>query len=195
MKKTTIALALSALMSLSACATTSGSTEDSPSSGTNRPSTTAEATEAGGDAAADASADDTEAEAAAQTPSVLAFGKAFTYTDGLQVTVSKPTPMTSGEWAAPSNAKGQAFTVTIVNDTEAPFDPTLAYITLQSANTEAEQIFDSEAGYGDSPQTTLLPGRETTYKVAFATPDASDLVMEFTPSWDHDPAIYATSGS
>lgn len=189
MKTTTLTLALSALIALSACAApTSGSAADSPSSGANRPSTSAETSETA--PAADALGQPT----AEEGMPVQDFGEAFTYSDGIQITVGEPTSMTSGEWASPENTQGSAFTVTIVNGSQAPFDPSMANISVQSANTEAEQIFDSEGGYGSSPETTLLPGREASYKVAFATSDPKDLVVEATPSWDHVAALYATNG-
>lgn len=194
MKTTTLTLALSAVLALSGCAQTNGTTEDSPSAGTNRPSASA-------GAAADAPEDDTTAEPADATDlpeiaeegmPVLTFGEAFTYVDGIQITVSAPTSMTSSEWASPGNTKGSSFTVTIVNGSDVPFDPSMANVTAQSANSEAEQIYDSEKGYGGSPDTTLLPGREAKYTVAFAMPDAKDVVVEASPSWDHVAALYAS---
>ncbi|MGN7248933.1 hypothetical protein ACTHQ1_14540 [Janibacter anophelis] len=196
MKTTTLALALSAVLALSACAQTSGTTQDSPSSGTNRPSASTDA--------ADAPMDDTTAEPADATDlpedaeegmPVQSFGEAFTYVDGIQITVSAPAPMTSSQWASPGNTKGSSFTVTIVNGSDVPFDPSMANVTAQSANSEAEQIFDSENGYGGSPDTTLLPGREAKYTVAFATTDPKDVVVEASPSWDHVAALYASDGA
>lgn len=194
MKKSTITLALTAVLALSACGT-SGSAEESPSTGTNRPAeaSQSETSEPVEDAAAPDSAE--LPEESEPSSSVLSFGDAFLYDDGVQVTVGAPTPMTSGPYAIPENAKGSAFTVTIVNGTDAPFDPSMAHVTVQSGNTEAEAIFDSEGGYGGPPDTTLLPGREATYDVAFATSDASDIVLEMTPSFSHAPALYTTDGS
>lgn len=196
MKKTAITLALSAALALSACGIpASGSAEDSPTSGSNRPDVSAsESTDpTGADADSAAAPDPSDLpEGASEGMPVLSFGEAFAYVDGIQVTVGKPTPMTSGEWASPADTKGSAFTVTIVNDSEAPFDPSMAYLSVQSGNTESEEIFDSEAGFVGAPDTTLLPGREATFDVAFAMSDPSDVVVEISPSWEHDAALYAT---
>lgn len=198
MKKTAITLTLSALLALPACGVpTSGSTEDSPESGTNRPETSQvdpDASEAEAENAAAPDAPESSPEADEGTK-VQSFGDSFTYEDGLQITVSTPTAMTSGQWAIPANAEGSAFTVTIVNGTDAPFDPVMTNLTAQSGNTEAEQIFDSENGYNGPPSTTLLPGREAQFKVAFATSDPDDIVLEIAPSWDHEAAIYASAGN
>lgn len=196
MKKSTISLALSVVLALSACGvSTGGEAEDSPASGSNRPETSEvepDATEAGAeDAATDSEPTDLPEEVSEGMP-VLPFGEAFTYVDGIQVSVDGPTPMTSGEWASPDNTKGSAFAVTIVNDSEVPFDPSMAYLTVQSGNTEAEEIYDSEAGFGGSPETTLLPGREASYEVAFATSDPNDIVLEISPSFEHIAALYST---
>lgn len=196
MKKSTITFVLSALLALSACGVpTDGSTEDSPASGSNRPETSEaepDATEADTeDAASDSEPTDLPEEVEEGMP-VQSFGEAFTYVDGIQVSVDGPTPMTSGPWASPQNTKGSAFTVTIVNDSDVPFDPSMAYLTVQSGNTESEEIYDSEAGFGGSPETTLLPGREASYDVAFATSDPNDIVLEISPSFEHIAALYST---
>lgn len=196
MKKSTITLALSVVLALSACGvSTGGDAEDSPTSISNRPEASEvepDATEADAeDAASDTQPTDLPEEAEEGMP-VQSFGEAFTYVDGIQVTVDGPTPMTSGQWASPENTKGSAFTVTIVNDSDVPFDPSMAYLTVQSGNTEAEEIYDSEAGFGGSPETTLLPGREASYDVAFATSDPTDIVLEISPSFEHIAALYAT---
>lgn len=197
MKNTAIALALSAALSMSACGlSTSGSTEGSPSSGTNRPAETPEneSAETVEDDTAESAADTSDLpEVAEEGMPVQDFGQAFTYVDGIQITVDGPTPITSGPYASPENTKGSAFTVTIVNGSDVPFDPSMAYLTVQSGNTEAEEIYDSEAGFGGSPETTLLPGREATFKAAFATSDPSDIVLEMTPSFEHVAALYATN--
>lgn len=196
MKKSIITLALSALLALSACGvSTDGSTEDSPASGSNRPETSKvkpDATEAEAENAATPDAPD-QSDTTDEGTQVLSFGESFAYEDGLQITISTPSPMTSGQWAVPASTEGSAFTVTLLNGSDAPFDPMMISLTAQSGNTEAEQIFDSENGYSGAPTTTLLPGREARFKVAFATSNPDDIVLEMSPSFEHAAALYATA--
>lgn len=82
------------------------------------------------------------------------------------------------------------FTVTIVNNTGDTFEPSMFSATVQSGNREGDQIFDSANGLEGSPHTTLLDGREAQFVIGFGVDDPEDLVMEASPSWEHDSAIY-----
>lgn len=120
------------------------------------------------------------------------FGGAFTWKDGLALTVSKPQKFTPSEYAAADKANGYVmFEIRLVNKTGKPYDPSLLYATLQSGNEEAEQVFDSEK-LGDDPTTKLLDGRELKYKIAFGVKDPGDLVMEISPDagLDYKGAIF-----
>jgi hypothetical protein len=69
----------------------------------------------------------------------LAFGKSYTWDDGVTVTVGKPKKFKPSEYAAAEKAKGYLkFTVTVVNNSDKPLDLGLTYITVQSSNKEAE---------------------------------------------------------
>lgn len=190
MKKSIITLALSVVLSTSACgASTSASSEGSPSTGTSEPAeTTDEGTEPAPDSAAPEEADLSQ-EAGGESL-IQSFGETFIYDDGIKVIVSQPTPMVSSY-----NEKGSSFQVTVANTGDAQFDPALMSLTAQSGNTESEQIFDTANGYEGTPTTVLLPGREVVFDVAFVTADPNDIVLEISPSWDHDTVIYVTNAN
>ena len=188
-----LSLAAALVLSLGACGLQGGAVTDSPTTGSNRPTT---ATETANETATETAT----AEPAPETgltgtdPGILALGKTFTYSDGLQVTLSKPTAMTSSEYASPGSVQGLSFDVTIVNGTTAKFDPSLGYLTAQIGNAEAEQIFDTENGYEGGPSTAVLPGREVAYKVAFEGTDTSSLVVEFAPDWERGSLVFTPNG-
>ena len=207
-KTAALVAAASVIFSLGACATTDGETTASPTSGTNRPteSSSQSATAPEPDSIAEEpepapsqsrTTSEPEPEPSltdTEGPGILALGESFTYSDGLQVTVGKPQPMTSSEWAAPGGVAGLVMDVTIVNGSPTPFDPSMGYATAQTGNTEAEEIFDSENGLEGSPSTSVLPGREVTYKMAFTGTDLDSFVLEFAPSFDHGPLIFTPNG-
>lgn len=84
------------------------------------------------------------------------------------------------------------FFVTVVNKSGKTFDPGLFYATMQSGNTEAQQIIDFESGLKGGPTTKLLHGREAKFKIGFNVADAKDLVLEVKPSWEHESTIYTS---
>ena len=137
---------------------------------------------------------------------IVTFGETVEYDDGLSASVSEPEPYEPSEYAAGAEGFDHAviFTVRLVNGTTVPFDPSLTYLTAQSGNVEASEVFDStEDGItiGGAPMTTLLPGRETEYQVVFAVADPDDIVLELMPgwseaqAWDYQSAIFQTSGT
>jgi hypothetical protein len=181
------------VLTLTACGGTPGEPDSDPQAGANRP---AEATSP----AAPTQAPTTEPPSPSPSPTptddgVLSFGESITYEDGVTLTVSAPTPYTPSEYAAGAeNATAAvAFDVTIVNGTQSNFDPSLFSTTLQSANVEGSEIYDSENGLEGSPSTTLLPGREAKFRIAYGVTNPADLVLEVSPSFEHDNAIYATA--
>ncbi|KRB73212.1 hypothetical protein ASE01_20865 [Nocardioides sp. Root190] len=122
----------------------------------------------------------TEAETS-EAPENPAFGTAFTWENGLSVTVSKTKPFKPSDSAMAGKGTHISFTITVVNGTGANYDPSCDSFSLQSGNEEAEQIFDSAKGLEGSPSTTLLDGREAKYQVGFSVTDPNDLVFEFSP--------------
>lgn len=196
------AAALAATASGCALPTTEGEPTSTTTSGTNRPDPTppsseedTSATEAPVDAPDPTSAPDPTPEPA-QDDGISTFGSAYTYPDGLEVSVSEPQPFTPSSTAAGGSAHTDhiSISITIVNGTSAAFDPTLTFATVQSANTEGDPVFDSGQGVGGSPNTTILPGRETTFTYAFGVDDPNDVIVEVTTDWNKDAAIF-TDGS
>jgi hypothetical protein len=145
----------------SACFTTGGSPDDNPPAGDNRPASS-EPTNSG--------------EPPQET---LAFGESYTWDDGVTLTVRKPEKFKPSDTAAAEKANDYLrFTVTVVNKSDKPLDLGLTYITVQSSNKEAEQVFDSANDLDSTPDTKLLKGRESEFDVGFGVADPKDVVME-----------------
>lgn len=196
-----LSLAAALTLALGACGQTTGAATDSPTSGSNRPTATVTETESATAETVTETAEPVEAEPepapslTGTDPGILTLGESFTYSDGLQVTISKPEAFTSSEWSFPESSPGLRFTVTIVNGTGTKYDPSLELVNAQIGNTEAEQIFDTENGLDGSPSTSVLPGREVTYKVGFAGTDAENLVVEYQPGdWERGPLTFTPNG-
>ncbi len=119
------------------------------------------------------------------------FGQTYTYTDGLAVTVSVPKAYKPSQYAACDKSKAYvSFTITIKNGTGKAFDPALFHETVQSGQSEGDTCFDTAQGLGGGPNTKLLAGRTVTWKTGFGIADPKDIVMEVTPSFDYDSAIF-----
>jgi hypothetical protein len=130
-------------------------------------------------------------EAPAGEPAV--FGESWEYTDGLAITISEPKPFEPSDTAFASEAAAYVvFEVTITNGTAADYEP-LVITSVQSGDAEAEEVFDSENGLEGAPSTTLLPGREVTFQIGYGVADAADLVMEVTPGFQYENAIFVSS--
>lgn len=181
-RKALAALGLIAVLTATGCGSTTGKADSDPPSGTNA------------DASTPASADASPTAETSQDAN-LKFGQAFTWEDGLTVKVSKPKPFKPSEYAA-TTGKGQAikFTFTVVNQTKKPYDPSLFYATLQSGNTEAEEIFDSENGLEGSPNTKVLAGREAKFDAGYNVKNPKDLVLELSPDagMEYESAIFTS---
>lgn len=191
MKRTTLTIALAATLTLGACGTTGGQATDSPTSGSNAPTETVTESQTEEPAAEE----EPEPSLTGEDPGVLALGDSFTYSDGLQITISEPTPFTSSEWAMPESVQALAFDIKVVNGTNAPYDPSMETVTAQIGNTEAEEVFDSEQGFEGAPMTKVLPGREIAYKVGFAGSDTENLVLEYQPGdWERGSLLFTPNG-
>lgn len=121
------------------------------------------------------------------------FGETWEYDDGLTVTVSAPEAFSPTDTAAGGEAFDHhvKFTVTVVNGTGAPFDPSMITESVQSDNMEGDAVFDD--GLEGAPMTTVLDGRETTFDVGYGVSNPDDIVLEVSPSFEHDSAIFTDS--
>lgn len=167
---TKIAVVGALSLSLASCILPAQPTEN-PAPGVNRPSSSAEP----------------------ETPVNPSFGDSYEWSDGMTLTVSTPRPYEPSESAYLEPAAAYlAFDMTVVNGSDANFDPFMIYITAQSANVEAAQVFDSANGITGTPETTILPGREATFTVVFGVEDPSDIVMEISIGFEYRSVIFTT---
>ena len=121
------------------------------------------------------------------------FGQRYSWEDGLVVTVSVPKRFTPSEYAAADPAPAYVyFQVTIVNGTTSNYDPSVFSVSAQSGNTEASEVFDSENGFEGSPSTRVTPNREVTFKVGFGVQNQRDIVLDVTPGFDYDDALFSS---
>jgi hypothetical protein len=176
----TLAVLIASLCS--AClATPDDNFDDNPSAGANRAATTA---------ASPAPPTPSMPTPSMPTPSVptpsvrpeqetRAFGKAYTWDDGVTVTVGKPKSFRPSAYAAVEKGKRYVkFTVTVVNKSNKSVDLGLTYISVQSKNQEADEVFDSGSGLKGPPDTKVLKGRVSVFDVGFGVADPRDVVME-----------------
>ena len=113
----------------------------------------------------------------------------------MTITVSKPKKFKPSEYNEVKGAKAYLkYRVTVVNKSSKALDLSLTYMSVQSSNKEAEQVFDSENGLEGSPSTKLLKGRESEYDIGFAVADPKDVVMEIALQDDFERGnlIYST---
>jgi hypothetical protein len=112
-------------------------------------------------------------------PATLEFGKSYTWDDGVRVTVGKPTKFEPSAYAVVEKSKRYLkFTVTVVNKSDKPIDLGLTYISVQSKNEQAHDVFDSGSDLRGPPTTKVLKGRESQFEVGFGVADPKDVVME-----------------
>jgi hypothetical protein len=109
----------------------------------------------------------------------LAFGKSYTWDDGVSVTVGKPKKFKPSRFAVVEKEKRYVrFSVTVVNKSDKPLDLSLTYVNVQSRSEEAHHLFDSLSGLKGPPDTKVLKGRKAKFDVGFGVADPKDVVME-----------------
>ena len=125
----------------------------------------------------------------------LAFGKSHRWNDGVAVTVGKPKKFKPSEFAVVQKSKRYVkFPVTVVNKSHKSIDLGLTYISVQSANKEADHVFDSLIGLKGPPDKKVLKGRKLEFHVGFAVADPKHIVMELALHDDSDRSslLYST---
>jgi hypothetical protein len=120
------------------------------------------------------------------------FDKAYTWENGLSATVSAPKAYKPSDTASADGSFKYfvVFTVTLVNKTGKPFDPSMTQESVQSADVEGGQVFDSAKGIDGSLDTKILNGRQGKYRVVFGVANPKDVVFELTPSFEYDSTIF-----
>lgn len=205
---TTAAVAVAVALALTGCGEQAqvGTSEGVATAGTNRPAETPEPTETEETQAPteEPEPEPVEDEVDAPGATVFDFGQTKTYRlatsedtvtaeDEPLVSVTVEAPQ-DYDYEYPEDYPGDvefvSFDVTVVNVGQDPYDPNEFYSTVQSANREAEQLYD--AGL-DTPTTTLLPGREAQFTIGYAVADPEDIVMELQPGFDYGPVIFTNT--
>lgn len=133
-------------------------------------------------------------------PPVLAFGTAFDYSDGITVNVSMGEPVTVPSYDG-TVAEALPLTLTVTNNTSAPFDPSSADVTVSYGpdGISPETVFNMDLGWeGPYFTGTLLPGKTSTVTAGYEIPAefAGDVVAEFTPdylSYDRGAVFYTNN--
>lgn len=180
--RSVLAMAVAAASLLSGCSSQGGEVTAESPTGNNRPSAASDPTKA--------PTQEPTKEAPAVNPK---FGETFKYANGVSVTITAPVLFKPSEYATSGKAPAYvAFDVTIVNGGTTNYDPTLAFFTAQSGNVEAAEVYDSAQGFQGSPNTPLLPGRETKFKIGYGVADPADIVMEARVGFDFDSVIFTT---
>lgn len=126
------------------------------------------------------------------TPESYNFGDTVRYEDGLLMTVGKPVRFTPSEYAAAEKAPAYVkFKVTIRNTTGGTVELTVTS-SLQSADRDEEEVYDSEKGLEGGPSSKLLNGRSITFTIGYGAHKLNDLVLQIAPTFDHDDAIFTS---
>lgn len=187
MKKFLATLSLAAL-AVAGCSSTGGSPSASTPTGTNAATPTETSSQP-------TTSDETETEVPTPTstePATLKWNETNEWEDHLSVTVTAPKAAKRGEYASGGEKFKSAvqFTITIVNKTGKAFDPSSFSMTIQSADAEGDQIFDTDGGFMGGPETKLLNGRQAKFKAAFGVANPKDIVLEVSPGYASDDSTY-----
>lgn len=135
----------------------------------------------------------------AEDAGVASFKEKYRYPDGLIVEVirAQQHSMTDSDYASgdePAGTPYKVLSVRIMNGTKARLDATEASATLTYGPDGEES--SSVAGSKVPGMTgSILPGRAKTSGWGFIIPKKylGDVQFEFTPDWNHEPAIFAGS--
>ncbi|MFB2597302.1 DUF4190 domain-containing protein [Herbiconiux sp. P17] len=119
------------------------------------------------------------------------FGQVVTYDDGMEISVSEPTPFTpSGNAVGGDQAVNLQFTVTIVNGTAADYQP-FSFSTVTSGGVDASLIIDPDNGIEGLPPVDTIPaGQTVTYVEAYSVADANDIVYDVAPGFEYTTARF-----
>lgn len=136
-----------------------------------------------------AKADEVKASAAAEEAKEkarhLSFGEAYTFENGLKVTVAKPQPFTPDDFVL-GHAKGNKaveVTITVVNTGTERISVETGLPNVNDADGASAELVIDGSGRQKVITGYVLPGRQAVGKYAFSLPpDAADRVeVEFTP--------------
>ncbi|WP_382304240.1 DUF4190 domain-containing protein [Herbiconiux sp. UC225_62] len=119
------------------------------------------------------------------------FGQVVTYDDGMEISVSEPTPFTpSANAVGTDQATNLQFTITIVNGTAADYQP-FSFSTVTSGGVAASLIIDPDNGIEGLPPVDTIPaGQTVTYVEAYSVADANDIVYDVAPGFEYTTARF-----
>lgn len=188
-RRTVLAVAATVVgLSLSACSGIDGSQTDAapPENTVSASQDTRNAEEAQDAQGAEDAQDDSSSDIF-----TVALDKTAKWNDGLEARLSDFSRGTSGEYAGPSGEDYLAFSVTMRNGSE---DATDLSMVMLSCPDGAEEVYDTDAGFGGTPDTHLLPGKSQTWEMACVFPKtAKSAQIEITPTDTSGSGWYRTA--
>jgi hypothetical protein len=126
-------------------------------------------------------------------PEVAKFDTAWTYTDGVSISVSAPVEFSPSRYAVsgtqPHNVK---VNFTITNGSSKVLQP-MPYATVSSGGAEAQEVYDSEQGLNSGPSAPVLPGGTITWAEGYNVADPASIILQVAPSFDYEKVIFATA--
>ena len=201
MKKTKVALAVTALVfGLTACVPApapnppAGGGETAPASDGGETQSGGVVTSPGGD---ETQGGDTETapsggdtSGGGEATDEAKFGDTYRFEDGLEITIGKPTaPVFENKYEEERAGDNVvAIAVTIKNGTSESFDPVQMRMTMVSDGVEASTFYGSNYRY---PSATVRAGKTFKFNQAFEVEDKKDLELEVS-FWDqlHDTVFF-----
>lgn len=132
------------------------------------------------------------ADAPAADDQVVAFGSTHSWENGIQVTVQQPEPYRPSSSAAGADrARAVSFEVTVKNDSPAPLELVTVMIQASYNGQPLNPIFDSAKNVMGAPTTSVLPGKTSTFTVAFPVDrEAGEMQVEVMPGFTGERAFF-----
>jgi hypothetical protein len=130
--------------------------------------------------------------AGAERDGVRPFGETVRFADGSTLTTGAPAPFTPTDVAFggeefPHHVKVK---VTVVNNSGAVFDPTLAVGSVTSGGREGQPVYQTAF---DPPDDAVLPGRRVTWWLGFGVADPARVTLTVRTG-SHEDAIFTNEG-
>lgn len=122
------------------------------------------------------------------------FGEINTWTNGISISVSRPTEFTPGQYAmgATEGETPVYFKIVLTNNSDEPFQPS-AYEGVSSGGKESRAIFDTGNEVGDlgtPPSNVILPGGTVEWFVAYSVADPENILFQIEPDPFYDTVVF-----
>jgi hypothetical protein len=124
--------------------------------------------------------------------SVAAFGSAHTWESGVRVQVQAPKAFKPSSTAAGADgARAVSMVVQVHNGSQDPLALSMMSFTASFNGQEASEIYDSTKHLGGTPSSSVLPGKDATFTVAYSLPAGTgELQVEVRPEFMADKAFF-----